>query len=48
MKRSIFHWAFGLALAATISTVSAADVVVGGVNLGQCKSYNDGCNTCSV
>lgn len=48
MKRSIFHWAFGLALAATVSTVFAADVVVNGVNLGQCKSYHDGCNTCSV
>lgn len=48
MKRSIFRWAFGLAIAATVSTVSAADVVVNGVNLGQCKSYNDGCNTCSV
>lgn len=48
MKRSILHWAFGLALVATVSTVSAADIVVNGVNLGQCKSYNDGCNTCSV
>ncbi len=35
-------------LGTMVSEVSAADVVVNGVNLGMCKSYTDGCNTCSV
>lgn len=30
------------------SEVQAADVIVNGVNLGSCKTYSDGCNTCSV
>ena len=35
----------------TVSSCSdskASDVVVNGVNLGACKNYSDGCNTCSV
>lgn len=38
-----------MVLAGTMaSQVSAADTIVNGVNLGQCKSYTDGCNTCST
>lgn len=31
-----------------ISEVQATDVIVNGVNLGSCKTYSDGCNTCSI
>lgn len=30
------------------SEIHAADTIVNGVNLGSCKSYSDGCNTCNV
>ncbi|MFB0964403.1 MAG: hypothetical protein QMC36_01670 [Patescibacteria group bacterium] len=51
MKRSILLWAFAATAAvfSAVSSVNAAqDVVVNGVNLGQCKNYTDGCNNCSV
>lgn len=51
MKRSILLWAFAATTAAfsVAASVSAAeDVVVNGVNLGQCTNYTDGCNNCSV
>lgn len=37
-----------LAFGIMASEVLAADVIVNGVNLGSCKTYSDGCNTCSV
>jgi len=36
--------AFGI----MVSQVQAAGLMVNGVDLGSCKSYFDGCNTCSV
>lgn len=51
MKRSILLWAFAVTAAAfsvTASVSAAEDVVVNGVNLGQCTNYTDGCNNCSV
>lgn len=51
MKRSILIWAFAATAAAfsVAASVSAAEnVVVNGVNLGQCTNYTDGCNNCSV
>lgn len=33
---------------ASCPAVKAPDVVVNGVNLGQCKNYIDGCNNCSI
>ncbi len=35
-------------LSVTTLFAAAGDVIVRDVNLGQCKSYTDGCNTCSV
>ncbi len=51
MKRSILLWAFAATAAVfsvTASVSAAQDVVVNGVNLGQCTNYTDGCNNCSV
>ncbi|MFZ3233063.1 MAG: beta-propeller domain-containing protein [Patescibacteria group bacterium] len=51
MKRSILLWAFAATAAVfsvTASVSAAQDVVVNGVNLGQCTNYTDGCNDCSV
>jgi len=38
----------GIILFSFATTSFAADVIIRGVNLGECKSYSDGCNTCSV
>lgn len=35
-------------LVASLVSAASGDIVVNGVNLGQCKTYSDGCNTCSV
>lgn len=48
MKRSILFWAFAAGLSVITATASASDLIVNGVNLGQCKNYSDGCNDCSV
>jgi hypothetical protein len=50
MKRAFSYIALSIGwfIAFSFASVSAADVVVNGVNLGNCSTYSDGCNTCSV
>lgn len=47
MRNSFFLSAVIL-LAVSISEVQAADVIVRNVNLGECTTYSDGCNTHTV
>ena len=43
--RNSFLLSAVILLAVSISEVQAADVIVRNVNLGECTTYSDGCNT---
>lgn len=48
-KYQVFSLFAGMLLIASTTTFAATgDVIIRGVNLGQCKNYSDGCNTCST